>query len=45
MKFNDIRVTDATDEDVFKEANGGHGFMTAYWVVYINQEIASELEH
>lgn len=24
-KFNDIRVTDLTEEEVFKEANGGNG--------------------
>ena len=24
-KFNDIRVTDATEEEVFKDANGGEG--------------------
>jgi ubiquitin carboxyl-terminal hydrolase 25/28 len=38
-RFNDIRVTDATEEDVIKESNGGHGQMTAYWVVYINEEL------
>ena len=38
-KFNDIRVTEATEEDVFRESNGGHGWMTAYWVVYINQDL------
>ncbi len=43
-KFNDMRVTDATEEDVFKESNGGHGHMNAYWVVYVNNEIAKEME-
>ena len=42
-RFNDIRVVDATEEDVFKEANGGYSFMTAYWAVYINDEIAQEV--
>jgi ubiquitin carboxyl-terminal hydrolase 25/28 len=37
-KFNDIRVTDLTEEDVFREANGGHGHMTAYWLVYVSEE-------
>lgn len=40
-KFNDIRITDITEEEVFKEANGGFGQMTAYWLVYINDEMAS----
>lgn len=39
-RFNDIRVTDATEEDVFKESNGGYSFMTAFWVTYINDELA-----
>lgn len=39
-KFNDIRVTDISEDDVFKEANGGYGHMTAYWLVYVNGEIA-----
>lgn len=42
-RFNDIRVTDTTPEDVFKESNGGHSFMTAYWVVYINDELEKEI--
>lgn len=40
-KFNDIRVTEQTEEDVFKEANGGFGHMTAYWLVYVNDRQAS----
>jgi ubiquitin carboxyl-terminal hydrolase 25 len=42
-KFNDIRVSDLTEEEVFKEANGGHGHMTAYWVVYVNEEVAKQM--
>lgn len=38
-RFNDIRVTEVTEEDVFKESNGGFGNMTAYWVVYVNGDI------
>lgn len=43
-RFNDIRVTDATEEDVFKESNGGYAYMTAYWVTYINDELARDLD-
>jgi hypothetical protein len=43
-KFNDIRVTEYTEEDVFKEAEGGHSWMTAYWLVYVQEGIAKELE-
>jgi uncharacterized UBP type Zn finger protein len=35
-KYNDIRVTEVSEEDVFKESNGGSGWASAYWVVYIN---------
>ena len=43
-KFNDIRVTEYSEEDVFKEAEGGHSWMTAYWLVYVQESIAKELE-
>jgi ubiquitin carboxyl-terminal hydrolase 25 len=43
-KFNDYRVTDVTEEEVFQQSNGGHSWMTAYWVVYVNQEVANEIE-
>lgn len=33
-----------TEEDVFKESNGGHGWMAAYWVVYVNEEIEQKLK-
>jgi ubiquitin carboxyl-terminal hydrolase 25 len=42
-RFNDYRVTDVTEEDVFKESNGGHSWMTAYWVVYINDELSHDI--
>jgi hypothetical protein len=37
-------VTEVTEEDVFKESNGGHSWMTAYWVVYVNDELAKQIE-
>ena len=43
-KFNDIRVSEYNEEDVFKEAEGGHSWMTAYWLVYVQESIAKELE-
>ena len=43
-KFNDYRVTEVTEEDVFKESNGGHSWMTAYWVVYVNDELAKQIQ-
>lgn len=33
-----------TEEDVFKESNGGHSWMTAYWVVYVNDELAKHMQ-
>lgn len=44
-KFNDIRVTEISEEEVFKESNGGHGWMTAFFVLYINPTIARELDN
>jgi hypothetical protein len=38
-----MKITDATEEEVFKESNGGHAHMNAYWVVYVNDEIANEI--
>lgn len=31
-----------TEEEVFRESNGGHGNMTAFWVVYVNGDIGQE---
>lgn len=38
-KYNDVRTTEATEEDVFKEGTGGFHNASAYWVVYINDEL------
>jgi ubiquitin carboxyl-terminal hydrolase 25/28 len=35
-KFNDSRVSDVTEDEVFQSANGGFAARTAFWVVYIN---------
>ena len=43
-KFNDIRVTDVTEEEVFKSSEGGDSWQTAYWLVYVEGTIASELD-
>ena len=42
-QFNDIRVTDIEEEEVFKQAKGGSGFKTAYWTVYIDEETLNRL--
>lgn len=39
-RFNDIRVTDVEEEDVFKEAEGGHSWQTAQWLVYVEESIS-----
>lgn len=43
-KFNDIRVTEVSEEDVFKASEGGNSWETAYWLVYVESSIASELD-
>lgn len=35
-KYNDHKVTEASEEDVLKESLGGHSWMTAYWLVYVH---------
>lgn len=44
-KFNDIRTTDVEEAEVFKDGNGGESNRSAYWVVYLNDEIKKELEN
>jgi len=43
-RFNDIRVSEVSEEDVFKESEGGHSWQTAYWVVYVEDSIAKVLD-
>jgi hypothetical protein len=33
-----------SEEDVFKEAEGGNSWMTAYWLVYVQESIAKDLD-
>lgn len=41
-KFNDIRVTTVSEEEVMEQSIGGFGAMTAYWLVYISEERFNE---
>lgn len=43
-KYNDIRVTDVTEEEVFRYSEGGDSWATAYWVVYVQEKIATALD-
>ena len=38
-KYNDIRITDVSEEDVFKEGNGGFHNSSAYLLVYVDSDI------
>lgn len=33
-----------TEEEVFKSAEGGDSWQTAYWLVYVEGSVASELD-
>lgn len=44
-KYNDIRVTDVEEADVFKESEGGNSWQTAQWLVYIDEELAGKLNN
>ena len=35
---------EVSEEDVFKEAEGGNSWMTAYWLVYVQESIAKDLD-
>lgn len=37
-------MTDVTEEEVFKSSEGGDSWQTAYWLVYVEGTIASELD-
>ena len=36
-KFNDMRITEVDESEVLTQANGGHGAMTAFWVIYLSK--------
>lgn len=42
-KFNDVQVTEVTEEEVFKHAEGGYQWMTGYWLIYVEENISKEL--
>ena len=37
-------MVEVSEEDVFKEAEGGHSWQTAYWIVYVEESIAKILD-
>jgi ubiquitin carboxyl-terminal hydrolase 25/28 len=43
IKMNDIKISEVTEEEVFAQCVGGHGNMTAYWLVYVNEEVRDQL--
>mmetsp|Transcript_17901 Transcript_17901/g.30438 ORF Transcript_17901/g.30438 Transcript_17901/m.30438 type:complete len:723 (+) Transcript_17901:935-3103(+) len=44
-KYSDIKVTEVTEEEVLQISMGdGKSWQTAYWLVYVNSEIAGDLE-
>ena len=38
-------MTEATEEEVVKQTEGGDSWETAYWVVYIDETMTKELEN
>lgn len=43
LKYNDIRVTEVDEQEVFKVSTGGHGLNSAYCLVYTEESIRSTL--
>lgn len=39
LKFSDIQTKVVKEEEVLKEAEGGSGWRSAYWLVYVNHTI------
>lgn len=37
-------MTDVSEEEVFKSSEGGDSWQTAYWLVYVESTIASDLD-
>lgn len=37
IKFDDIRISEVTEEEVIRNSEGGHEKKTGYWVVYIKE--------
>jgi ubiquitin carboxyl-terminal hydrolase 25/28 len=44
-KFNDIRVTEVDEQEVFKVATGGFGYNSAYCLVYVDGTIQQSLQY
>lgn len=42
LKYNDIRVTECTWEEVVKESIGGNGTASAYCLIYIKSSEAAD---
>ena len=43
-KFNDIHVTEATEEDVQRDSVGGYSYTSAYCLVYLDQRLLRRQE-
>jgi ubiquitin carboxyl-terminal hydrolase 25/28 len=44
-KFNDIRVTEVDEQEVFRVATGGFGYNSAYCLVYVDDAIQQSLQN
>lgn len=42
-KYNDIRITEVEEADVFKESEGGNSWQTAQWLVYVDSSLSETL--
>ena len=43
-KYNDVHVSEVSEEVVFKISEGGFKNSSAYWVVYVDEEVAQNTE-
>ncbi len=45
MRFNDMRVSDVTEDDAMKESVGGYANSSAYFLIYVEKSLLSEVVH
>lgn len=41
-KYNDITVSEVSEDQVFAESVGGDSLQTAYWLVYIQESLSND---
>lgn len=43
MRFNDMRVSEVKEEEVFTESVGGHANSSAYFLIYLEKSMLNQV--